>query len=162
MPTEGSEGFAHELFIRERDIGLGGVGSRTVGKAASPCSRARWPRLPGYYFQACASRSFFSSRTQLQRALGPAWYCSLLTFSIQSTALPSSASRMAICIIAVLGDAPCQCFSPGSNQTTSPGWISSTGPPRARLRTCQEGRREKAPPAGGCARTGAQGAGPQR
>src|ERR1051325_11697718 len=31
--------------------------------------------------------------------------------------------------IAVLGDAPCQCFSPGANQTTSPGRISSTGPP---------------------------------
>ena len=27
------------------------------------------------------------------------------------------------------GVAPCQCFSPGANQTTSPGRISSTGPP---------------------------------
>src|SRR6267143_6070427 len=34
-----------------------------------------------------------------------------------------------MCCIAVVGDAPCQCFSPGSNQTTSPGRISSTGPP---------------------------------
>src|SRR6476469_4402465 len=37
---------------------------------------------------------------------------------------------MAICIIAVVGDAPCQCFSPGGNQTTSPGRISSIGPPQ--------------------------------
>ena len=27
------------------------------------------------------------------------------------------------------GDAPCQCFSPGANQTMSPGRSSSTGPP---------------------------------
>ena len=37
---------------------------------------------------------------------------------------------MAICVIALFGEAPCQCFSPGANQTTSPGRISSTGPPQ--------------------------------
>src|ERR1700681_1540863 len=37
---------------------------------------------------------------------------------------------MAICVIAEFGLAPCQCFSPGSNQTTSPGLISSTCPPQ--------------------------------
>ena len=26
-----------------------------------------------------------------------------------------------MCVIAVVGEAPCQCFSPGSNHTTSPG-----------------------------------------
>src|SRR5437764_9184170 len=36
---------------------------------------------------------------------------------------------MAICVIAVVGVAPCQCFSPRANQTTSPGRISSIGPP---------------------------------
>ena len=56
-------------------------------------------------------------------------YCSSLTFSIQSTTLPSSASWMAMWVIAVVGAAPCQCFSPGANQTTSPGRISSIGPP---------------------------------
>lgn len=35
---------------------------------------------------------------------------------------------MAICVIAVVAVAPCQCFSPGANQMTSPGRISSTGP----------------------------------
>jgi hypothetical protein len=30
---------------------------------------------------------------------------------------------MAMCVMAVVGVAPCQCFSPGENQTTSPGWI---------------------------------------
>src|SRR5438105_601624 len=35
-----------------------------------------------------------------------------------------------MCVIAAAGDAPCQCFSPGSNQTTSPGRISSTEPPQ--------------------------------
>src|SRR6266702_224327 len=62
-------------------------------------------------------------------ALDPAWYWSSLTFSIQSTVLPFSASWMAMCVIAVVGVAPCQCFSPGGNQTTSPGRISSIGPP---------------------------------
>src|SRR6476620_8035567 len=36
---------------------------------------------------------------------------------------------MAICVIPVVGVAPCQCFSFGSNQTRSPGCISSTEPP---------------------------------
>ena len=33
-------------------------------------------------------------------------------------------------LMPVVAVAPCQCFSPGSNQTTSPGRISSTEPPR--------------------------------
>src|SRR5579864_5458745 len=37
---------------------------------------------------------------------------------------------MAMCVIAVVGAAPCQCFSPGENETTSPGRISSIGPPQ--------------------------------
>ena len=36
---------------------------------------------------------------------------------------------MAMWVMAVVAVAPCQCFSPGENQTTSPGRISSTGPP---------------------------------
>src|SRR5208283_638116 len=59
-----------------------------------------------------------------------ALYCSSLTFSIQSTALPSSCSTMAMCVMAVVAVAPCQCFSPGAIQTTSPGRISSIGPPQ--------------------------------
>src|ERR1043166_3655984 len=34
-----------------------------------------------------------------------------------------------MCVIAVVAVAPCQCFSPGANQTTSPGRISSITPP---------------------------------
>src|SRR6266496_6758547 len=37
---------------------------------------------------------------------------------------------MAMCVMAVVGVAPCQCFSPGENQITSPGRISSIGPPQ--------------------------------
>ena len=37
---------------------------------------------------------------------------------------------MAICVMAVVGAAPCQCFSPGGNQITSPGRICSIGPPQ--------------------------------
>src|SRR6185312_1698135 len=39
---------------------------------------------------------------------------------------------MAMCVTAVVAVAPCQCFSPGSNRMTSPGRISSTGPPHRR------------------------------
>src|SRR3989442_9651176 len=35
-----------------------------------------------------------------------------------------------MCVIAVVGVAPCQCFSLRANQTTSPGRISSIGPPQ--------------------------------
>src|SRR5262245_21296654 len=61
---------------------------------------------------------------------GYVWYWSSGTCSIQSTALPSSFSWTAMWVIAVVAVAPCQCFSPGANQTTSPGRISSTGPPQ--------------------------------
>ena len=36
---------------------------------------------------------------------------------------------MARCVIAVVGVAPCQCLSFGGHQTTSPGRISTFGPP---------------------------------
>jgi hypothetical protein len=44
-----------------------------------------------------------------------------MTFSIQSTTLPSSASAMAMWVMAVVAVAPCQCFSPDSNQTMASG-----------------------------------------
>src|SRR5829696_6438862 len=59
----------------------------------------------------------------------PLPYCSSVTCSIQSTGDPFSFSWMAMWLMPVLAVAPCQCFSPGSNQTTSPGRISWTGPP---------------------------------
>src|SRR5712692_1575867 len=37
---------------------------------------------------------------------------------------------MAICVMAVVAVAPCQCFSPGGHQITSPGRIFSIGPPQ--------------------------------
>src|SRR5712692_10256347 len=58
-----------------------------------------------------------------------AWYCSSLTFSIQLTVLPSRCSKMAMCVMPVVDVAPCQCFSRGGHHTTSPGRISSFGPP---------------------------------
>lgn len=51
-------------------------------------------------------------------------YCSSVTCSIHSTVFPSRASATAICDIPYSGDAPCQCFTPGGIQTTSPGPIS--------------------------------------
>jgi hypothetical protein len=37
---------------------------------------------------------------------------------------------MAMCVMAVVAVAPCQCFSPGGNQITSPGRMCSIGPPQ--------------------------------
>src|SRR6185295_13618077 len=71
-----------------------------------------------------------AGQDSLYSAVNPAWYCSSQTFPIQSTVLPSSCSWMAMCVMAVIGAAPCQCFSPGGNQTTSPGWMSSSEPPQ--------------------------------
>src|SRR5438067_1419127 len=39
-----------------------------------------------------------------------------------------------MCIMAVSGPAPCQCFSPGAIHTVSPGRISRTGPPQSAIR----------------------------
>lgn len=63
-------------------------------------------------------------------ALNQPWYCSSLTCSIHAVEFSSVFSTMAICVMAVVGAAPCQCFSPGAIQTTSPGRISSIGPPQ--------------------------------
>jgi hypothetical protein len=60
---------------------------------------------------------------------GSARYSSSLTFSIQVTGEPFSASWIAMCVMAVVGVAPCQCFSPGGHTTTSPARISRLVPP---------------------------------
>src|SRR3989442_10212595 len=41
---------------------------------------------------------------------------------------------MAIWVMAVVGEAPCQCLTCGGHQITSPALISSTGPPHACVR----------------------------
>ena len=78
------------------------------------------------------------------RAPTGAPYCASLTFSIQSVFLPLRVSTMAMCVIALVGPAPCQCFTFGGIRTTSPARISSTGPlqrwtrptPSVTIRTC--------------------------
>src|SRR5207249_11331296 len=58
-----------------------------------------------------------------------AWYCSSLTFSIQSTLLPSSCSTMAKWVMAVSAVAPCQCFSPGGpDHVARPNLLDRTAP----------------------------------
>src|SRR4029453_2458191 len=41
---------------------------------------------------------------------------------------------MAICVMAVVGEAPCQCLTCGGHQSTSPALISSIGPPHTWVR----------------------------
>jgi hypothetical protein len=56
-------------------------------------------------------------------------YCSSLTFSIHSTFLPLTTFVIAIWPIELVVVAPCQCFTPGGHQTTSPGLITRFSPP---------------------------------
>src|SRR5205823_4320674 len=92
----------------------GGSYGGKIGHAGSPVAEA---------VQTPSRTLAFSLRRDQAR------YCASLTCSIQSTTLPSSASAIAMCVIAVVVAAPCQCFSPGANQMTSPGRICSTDPP---------------------------------
>jgi hypothetical protein len=71
-----------------------------------------------------------SDRLRPPSAAGrPHQITSSVTFCSQLTLLPSSASWMAICVIAVVGVAPCQCLCPGGHQITSPARISTIGSP---------------------------------
>ena len=84
-PRNGSEGFAHEFFVRERAVDFGGVeegdaafdGRRESARSSPacprpdrsqssfPCSRARGPRLPGCSFQVCAFALFLLAKERL-------------------------------------------------------------------------------------------------
>src|ERR687894_791991 len=64
----------------------------------------------------------------------PALYCASVTFSIHSTTLLLTLFVRARCVMAVVGEAPCQCLTPGGHQTTSPALISRTLPPHSAVR----------------------------
>ena len=55
----------------------------------------------------------------------PALYCASVTFSIHSTFLLLTVPERARCVMAVVGDAPCQCLTPGGHQMTSPALAPS-------------------------------------
>ena len=130
---------------RRPSLRIGTTRSATASTVASPprlstrsstasrpvCRRGRRPR-PRRFVDAVAGRVPASTAgwSDWRREDGRhAPYCASVTGSSHSTALPSFGSWIAIWVIAVAGAAPCQCFSPGANQTTSPGRISSIGPP---------------------------------
>src|SRR6266853_1872333 len=100
-----------------------GYGDRGHGAGPAGIERQVGDRLDQLLLRQAVIRCSYSS-------WGPL-YCSSLTFSIQLTTLPSSSSWMAICVMVVVGDAPCQCLSPGEQQTTSPGRMTLIGPPQA-------------------------------
>ena len=77
----------------------------------------------------CAIENPQSYASTMRSAVGHRLYCASVTCSIQSTGEPFSFSWIAMWLMAVVGVAPCQCFSPGANHTTSPGRISSMAPP---------------------------------
>src|SRR3954449_9133570 len=56
-------------------------------------------------------------------------YCSSLTCSSHSAVFPPTMFVMAIWLIKLVAVAPCQCFTPGGVQITSPGLISRFWPP---------------------------------
>ena len=56
-------------------------------------------------------------------------YCSFETGSSHSTFLPPSTGVTAMWVIELVSVAPCQCFTPGGVQMTSPGLIWIFSPP---------------------------------
>src|SRR5207245_4474580 len=111
----------HSVLAKRRDVQVVGLSNlaQFVFRPGGHCMSSRYVMV-SLGNRLCSGRA--AKRTHLR-------YWASLTFSIQSTFLPLSDSVMAICVIAVVAVAPCQCFSPGGNQTTSPGRISSIGPP---------------------------------
>src|SRR3989442_392767 len=103
--------------------------ARTLASRASRTPECQQPRPKAVTRLKLDLRLGKLQSTHDGSARGP-WYCSSVTFSIQSTTLPLSSSWMAICVMAVVGDAPCQCFSPGGHETTSPGRMTLIGPPQ--------------------------------
>ena len=111
-----------------------------ASSSAVETSGSRGPSLVDWPFYGHVnSSSILKARTSMSAlaiyrslTISPAYrlrYSSSLTFSIQVTALPSSSSVMAVCVIEAVGVAPCQCFVPAGIQTTSPFRISSMGLP---------------------------------
>ena len=149
VSSERSKGFTYQFLVPERAVVLCGVeechaalDSRTndwnhlllVRRLSIGISHAHASKPDGGDLEATLAKFAFLHFLILSfrygvRSIVQRRYCSSLTCSIQSTALPSSASCSAVWVILVVAVAPCQCFSPGETQTTSPGRISSTGPP---------------------------------
>src|SRR5574340_799758 len=140
--AHGYQRLAHGLCIDKRTVSFGRVkeGDTAFEGRANQCGhlssvRCRPKTKAQPHAAEADSRDFqiVSEFTLLHVRLlqDQARYCSSLTVSIHSTTLPfASRSVMAICDIAVVDVAPCQCFLPGGQVTTSPGRISSFGPPQ--------------------------------
>jgi hypothetical protein len=99
---------------------------QTLNLIMAKLQRCGWPRTKSVLHPNNQPVTGQGHRRQLADLVP---YCWSVTFSIYSTLFPSSASAMAMWLIAVVAVAPCQCFSPGANQTMSPGRISSLRPP---------------------------------
>src|SRR5207245_9244987 len=145
LAAERSQGRAPQLLVRERAVHLGGVEERHAALHGRPEERdhllpvsRRTVREVQPHAAEPESRNFEAAASQLALlhfssydcSREAAAYSSSLTFSIHSTVLPPCCSTMAMCVMAVVSVAPCQCFSPGGHQITSPGRICSTGPPQ--------------------------------
>src|SRR5262249_870531 len=141
-----SKRFAHQFFVDEWAISLRRIEERHAAFDGCPNERNHlllvgWRAISRTHSHAAQSESrdfetpfsefaLFHVLISYLWAVPQPWYCSSLTFSIQSAVLPSRFSTIEMWVMAVAGAAPCQCFSPGAIQTTSPGRISSTGPPQ--------------------------------
>ena len=137
--------FADDLFVRVRAIDLGGVEEGDAALEGRPDQADRIRRLhrlavglahphaaeaDGRDFEAAVSE-FALLHCRSPSESGQAPYCVVADLLHPVDGLAVERSWMAMWVMAVVGAAPCQCFSPGANQTTSPGRISSIGPPRA-------------------------------
>src|SRR5690606_37629286 len=124
--------------------------------------RLRWEQWPAVWPRACRRRlvsgayqwmpgwpvrlgkirtSGQAQRWEVRPPCG-AWrllYWSSLTFSIHSTFLPPAVPVTARWVIAVFGEAPCQCLTPGGHHTKPPGSdLLHRPPPRLRQVSTEE------------------------
>src|SRR5215210_6157534 len=63
-----------------------------------------------------------------------ALYCASVTFSSHTTFILLTVPARVRCVMAVVGEAPCQCLTPGGHQMESPALISRTLPPHSWVR----------------------------
>src|SRR6185295_12185884 len=144
LVADRGERLAHHLLVRERPVGLGGIEERHAARVrvtderdrvllleAGPVAEAEAhaAETKGRDFEPAVSQGALLHRHSSPCTRAAAAYSSSPTCSIHSTVLPSCCSTIAMCVIAVAGAAPCQCFSPGGHETTSPGSIRLAGPP---------------------------------
>jgi len=120
------------VFIGPVGVGKTGLASGLLLKALQNGYRARFIKAQDLFDEMYA----FAAVDGLLKFLpqGQPRATAIRRQTGRTPCIPFCFSWMAMWVMDVLGAAPCQCFSPAAIQTTSPGRISSIGPPQRCMR----------------------------